>query len=458
MNEHEVTDSLPGSNDLKLGIGYSSILRVALPLMLSGFIQSVLSMTDAHFLGRYSQLAYEASGSAGLWYITLHMAFIGMGDGAQILMAQKIGEDDSTGVARVFQSAFFNFIVIALLLTFVIHIVVPSLMHSLVTNSALAEAELSFLKIRGYAFWASIITMTIQSTYLATGRTSVVLISAAIVAGSNVLLAWLLVFGFGSVKPMGLEGAALASTLAEILGMLFLLGSLLSGKLKTMYPFWKNWLVTRVQIFENIRVGFPLLLQGMVALSVWTVFFIWIEQMGSHDLTVSLNIRYLYFLAFIPIWGFAAATKTYIAQAIGAKDFASLPIIQRRIQVLTIAFLFLSFHGAIFYPEKLIWLVNNNPSTIDDSARILRIISGSILIYGISSVYFQTVSASGNTRVTFLIECICTFLYILSAYLLIKVWNAPLHIVWLVEYVYFLTMGICSVTYLRFFNWTKETL
>ncbi len=439
-----------------LDTGYSSILRVALPLMLSGFIQSILAMTDARFLAQYDSLAYVASGSAGLWYITLHMAFLGMADGAQILMAKRIGEKDYKGVARVFQSAFFNFTLIAIILTLLIHTVVPSLMHKLVSNNELVAAELSFLKIRGYAFWASIITMTIQSTYSATGKTTVVLISAAIVAGSNILLAYLFVFGFGSIEPMGLEGAAMASTIAEILGMLFLLISLLAGKLKTIYPFWNEWLVTLKQLREHIKVGFPLLLQGVVALSVWTVFFIWIEQMGSKELAVSLNIRYIYFLAFVPIWGFAAATKTYIAQFIGAKDFEALPIIQRRIQLLSILFLFVSFHGAVFYPETLIKLVNDDPRYIHESAQILRIISGSILIYGIGSVYFQTISGSGNTRVTFLVECISTLLYLVAAYLLIKVWKTPIQSVWLVEYVYFITMGAASFFYLKLFNWTKE--
>lgn len=439
-----------------LDIRYSSILKVALPLMLSGFIQSVLAMTDAHFLSDYSTLAYDASGSAGLWYMTLHMVFMGMGDGAQILMAKRIGEKDATGVARVFQSAFFNFVVIAIVLTILIHTVMPALMRSIVSNEELLQAELSFLRIRGYAFWASIGTMTIQSVYYATGRTTVVLISAAIVAGSNILLAWLFIFGFGSVEAMGLEGAAYASTLAEILGMLFLLVNLLAGKLRNTYPFWKGWLVSGKQVLEHIKVGFPLSLQGIVALAVWAVFFVWIEQMGRFDLTVSLNIRYIYFLAFIPIWGFAAATKTYIAQYIGAKDYTVLPIIQRRIQLLTVGFLILTFHGAVLYPELLIQLVNKNQEYVTESARILRIVSGSILIYGLSSVYFQTISGSGNTRVTFLVECICTFLYILASYLLMKVWHAPIHLVWLVEYVYFIAMGVSSITYLKFFNWTKE--
>lgn len=439
-----------------LDIRYSSILRVALPLMLSGFIQSIISITDAAFLGHYSTLAYDASGSAGLWYITLYMVFIGLSDGAQIVMAQRIGEDKPAGVSGAFQSNFVLLLIAAVLVTVFVQLFMPEFLHYMVANKELANAELSFLEIRSYSFWAATIGLTVQATYLATGKTTLVLFSALIVATSNIILDYFMVFGIGPFPEMGLEGAALASTIAEILGMLFLLGSLLLGKLKYSYPFWKAIVVSGTYLKQNLKVGLPLLFQGLVALSVWTVFFIWIEQMGTNELTVSLNIRYLYFLAFIPIWGFAGATKTYIAQYIGAKDYASLPIIQRRIQLLTIVFLVITFHGALLYPETLIRLVNNHPDHIRESAQILRIISGSIIIYGLGSVYFQTISGSGNTRVTFIVECIATLFYLVAAYLLIKVAEAPLHLVWLVEYVYFITMGLASLAYLKLFNWTKE--
>lgn len=439
-----------------LDIRYSSILRVALPMMLSGFIQSIISITDAAFLGHYSTLAYDASGSAGLWYITLYMVFIGLSDGAQIVMAQRIGENKPEGVAGAFQSNFVLLLLAAVLVTVFVQLFMPEFLHYMVANKELANAELSFLEIRSYSFWAATIGLTVQATYLATGKTTLVLFSALIVAASNIILDYFMVFGIGPFPEMGLEGAALASTIAEILGMLFLLGSLLLGKLKYSYPFWNAIVVSGSYLKHNLKVGLPLLFQGLVALSVWTVFFIWIEQMGTDELTVSLNIRYLYFLAFIPIWGFAGATKTYIAQYIGAKDYASLPIIQRRIQLLTVVFLVITFHGALLYPETLIRLVNNHPDHIRESARILRIISGSIIIYGLGSVYFQTISGSGNTRVTFLVECIATCFYLTAAYLLIKVFEAPLHLVWLVEYVYFITMGVTSLGYLRLFNWTKE--
>jgi multidrug resistance protein, MATE family len=433
-----------------LDIRYRIILAMALPLMLSGFIQSVLSMTDAHFLADYSKLAYDANGSAGLWYITMHMAFIGMADGAQILMANRIGEGDESGVAKVFQSTVLNAFFIAVILTLIVQLAIPHMVHYVVRDKALADADLSFLEIRSYAFWASVITLSIDSFYYATGKTTMVLIAAAITAVSNIFMDWVFVFGRGPIPAMGLEGAALASTLAEFLGAIFLVAVLAAGKLRRQYGLWEKIVVSYRQLRENIKVGAPLLMQGLVALSVWVVFFTWIEQMGSDELTISLNIRFVYFLAFIPIWGFASATKTYIAQYIGAGELKMVPVIQRRIQLLTVVFMFVTFHGAVFYPEALIRMVNGDPRYVEQSAFILRLVFASIIIYSLSSVFFQTVSASGKTRVTFLIECLATGCYLITAYILIKVVHAEIRYVWFVEYAYFITMGAASYLYLRF--------
>jgi multidrug resistance protein, MATE family len=441
-----------------LDIRYKSILTVALPMMLSGFIQSVISITDAAFLSRFSKLAYDASGSAGLWYITMYMVFIGLGDGAQIAMAQKVGEKNERGFAAVFQSNFVILFIAAIVLTLLVQLGMPALMNYLVTNNELAQAEQSFLEIRSYSFWAATITISIQASYLAVGKTTLVLITSLIAALSNIVLDYFLVFGIGPFPRLGLEGAAIASTTAEFLAMLFLLGTLIGGKLKKQYPVWKENFISKFQLKENLRIGIPLLFQGIVALSIWTIFFIWIEQMGGDNLTVSLNIRYIYFLAFIPIWGFAAATKTYIAQYFGAKEFHQIPVIQRRIQFLTVCFLFLTFHGSLFYPETLIRLVSDQPEHVAKSAQILRIVSGSIFIYGLGSVYFQTISGIGKTRTTFLVECLATTLYILSAYLFIKVWSWPVQWVWLVEYVYFITMGFTSFLYLKWINRTQKEI
>lgn len=438
-----------------LDISYRKILVVALPLMLSGFIQSIISITDAAFLGHYSDLAFEASGSAGLWYITLHMVFLGLSDGSQIAMATAVGENEPKRFARYFQSNFLWLFFAAIIMTCFVWAILPQLVGEVVTRKPLAEAETRFLQIRSLAFWASVITLSIQSAYMALGKTTLVMAAAIITALSNVLLDYAWIFGHFGFPEWGLEGAAAANTLAEYIGMTFLLLSLLFGKTRKDFPIFKQLNEYRTSIFHVVKLGYPLVFQGLVALSIWTIFFNWVEQMGGNNLNVSLNIRHIYFLAFVPIWGFAGATKTYVAQYVGAKEFDKINIIQRRIQVLTIGFLVLVFHGAVFYPDVLIRLINENETNISQSADILRMVSGSIVIYAFVMVYFQTISGSGNTKMTFVVECLATFSYLLAAYLFIKVWNWPIYWVWLVEYVYFIMMGACSLIYLKSFNWKK---
>jgi Na+-driven multidrug efflux pump len=55
---------------------YRTILTVALPLMFSSFIQSIVLITDAAFISRYDVQAFDAVGNGGLVYITFFFQFI----------------------------------------------------------------------------------------------------------------------------------------------------------------------------------------------------------------------------------------------------------------------------------------------------------------------------------------------------------------------------------------------
>ena len=441
-----------------LDLKYSTILKVAFPLMVSSFIQAVVFLTDAAFLSRYDTISFDASGNAGLIYVTVFLALSGMADGSQIIIARRIGQDKLSAIGRVFGTSIITHILIALLLFGFIQLIMPNLLLSYSKHQDLAKAQISFISYRSYALFFAMISLSIQAFLFATGKTSIVLISAIITAFSNVILDYFMIFGVSIFPEMGLEGAALASTIADGLGMFFLVGYISFSKLNKEYGLFNHFSFNLLSFKELIKIGSPIMFQGVLALSTWTIFFTWIEQIGKFELTVSQNIRAIYFLAFVPIWGFSATTKTYISQYIGKGDFASLKIIQKRIQFLTVLILFIVFHGALFYPEKLISLINPSVVFQEKSGEILRYVGISIFIYGFSTVYYQTINGSGNTNVTFIIEMICVSVYIIAAYLLIKVFQLDIFWIWSVEYVYFISMGTLSILYLRFFDWKNKVL
>ena len=439
-----------------LELRYKTILTVALPMMISGFIQSLVLITDAAFISRYSTEAFDAVGNGGLIYITMYMCLLGMGDGAQIIIARRIGEERPEAIGRIFGSSVLMNCLLATVFFSILYFIMPGAILGYSKNQEIAVLQGDYIQIRSLALFFSMITIAIQAFFLAKGRTVVVLIAALITALSNVFLDYGLIFGEMGLPEMGLKGAALASTIADGLGMLFLLVYLYFSDEKRKYQLFSFFSYNFQSMKELLKVGSPLMLQGFLALGTWTLFFTWLEQKGQFDLTVSQNIRSIYFLAFVPILGFAGTTKTYISQYLGAKEFDKIPVIQRKIQLLTVGFLILTFHGAILYPETLILMINPEEIYLKTSAEILQLISCSVLLFGIISVYFQTIHGSGNTLHSMLIEFFTVFIYSVFSFLFIKYWNFDVYWIWTIEYIYFGVLGLLSILYLRYYPWKNK--
>ncbi|MDC3253177.1 MATE family efflux transporter, partial [Crocinitomicaceae bacterium] len=383
-----------------LDIKYRTILSVAIPLMGTSFIQSIVMITDSAFLSRYSITAFDAAGNGGLIYITVFIALMGMSDGAQIIMARRIGEKKENLIAQVFGTTLITNFLISLLLFCAIYLFIPDLINGITKHHDIAKGEIDFIQIRSYGLFFSMISLTIYAYFIAQGKTYVVFLSAVAIALANLTLDYALIFGNLGFPSLGLQGAALASTISDGLGMLLALAILTFGNSRKHHKIFSEIKFNLESIRRLVGVGGPIMLQGLVALITWTAFFVWIEQMGKYELTISQNIRSLYFIAFVPIWGFAGTTKTYISQYTGLNAYTKIKIVQRRILLLTFVFLILLFHGAILYPKHLVELINPNTEYIQASAEILRFIFGSILIYGLGNVFFQTINGGGNTKFT----------------------------------------------------------
>lgn len=441
-----------------LNLSYRTILSVAIPLMGSTFIQSIVLLTDSSFLSRYDTLAFDAAGNGGLIYITMFMTLVGLNEGTQILMARRIGEKRESLLPRIFGSSIIiNFFIAAILFLFS-WFILPDIISSNARNMELGQMQVDYVQIRSYGIIPSTISLAILAYFTSTGKTLMILINSLIIAFANIGMDYTLIFGHFGFSEMGLDGAAIASTISDYIGLVFLVIAIFLQPTARKHEMLSKFRVKWSTIKKLFILGSPIMLQGLTALLTWTIFFFWIEQMGVFELTVSQNIRSLYFLAFVPIWGFGATAKTYVSQYIGRKDFKSIAIATRRIQLLTVIFLFVIFHGALFYPEKLIALVNPEQEFIATSAETLRFLFGSMMLYGFCSIYFYTISGSGNTRYTLIIELISVFAYIVCAYLFIKVFKWDIYSVWAVEYVYFGVIGILSISYLKFFNWKKKQI
>lgn len=436
---------------------YRKILLIAAPLMVGTFVQSIVTFTDAIFVSQLGQINIGAFGNGSLFYLAVLMFCRGLADGTQIIIARLNGEQNIKAIGTTFLNAQSFQLILSTIVFFLIQIFSSKITIEISDSTEIASAMNDFLSVRAFGLFFAAQHLALVAFFMGLGRTNIILYSALLIAACNIVLDAVFINGLGFIPAYGLKGAPLASTISEAIGFAYLFYHLYANKAFSKYNYRLN--LGRIQLkkhYNLIKLSLPLMLQGVVSLSTWLVFFTLIEHMGKSALESAQNIRYMYFLAFVPIYGFGATTKTVVSTLIGRGNQLQIPHIQKRLILLTIGFMFIVFHGALFYPETLIQLIDRNPTitpeVLADSSFILQFVFGSIIIFAITVVYFNSISGIGKTQITFLIEVIAIIAYLVGCHLFFNEWHWNIREVWWVEYIYFTSMGICSFVYFRFYH------
>lgn len=439
-----------------LELSYKRILLMALPLMFGTFVQSTIAITDGAFVNSLGNIAYGAVGNGSLVYMALFMLCRGLSDGTQITIAKKYGEEKYTEVGQVlFNSQFLQLIltgVIFVVFFFFSEIIILKIAKSKEIGLAMSE----FMQYRSWGIFFAGLMISMNAFYIGLGKTNIIIFSTLLLAFTNIILDYGLIFGKLGLPELGMIGAPIASSISEALTFLFLF--IYALKAPSFGRFAYNMKVKLSRLFINplLKLSYPLMLQGLVSLSTWLIFFSMIEHMGPENLQVAHNIRYMYFFAFIPIFGFVSATRTYVSYLVGRNEQVKIPIVQRRIILLSVASMVLLFHGALLYPEYLISIVEHSSEfsseIMQQSADTLQFISGSILIFAIAMIPYHSVAALGKTRESFLMECLSIVVYLFFCYLFIEKWQWDIVNIWWVEYIYFGSLGILSISYLFYYR------
>lgn len=436
-----------------LNLSTKSILKVTVPIMLGTFIQNIVLITDSVLVNRLGTTDFDAANNAGLLYICFFMLLRGLGDGTQIQIAKEYGQSKFEGIKNTLSNSFLLQIILSCILFSFLFFFKDVFLNSVVKSDAIKLKMELFLDYRSWGIFFAGLQVSIIAFFIGVGRTNIIIASTLILAFSNVFLDFGLIFGMFGLPNMGLKGAALASTISEGLTFVYLFINLLYNPEFKEFHF--NPLKEKIYTLKTkllLKLSYPLMIRGFISLSTWFVFFSLIEQMGELELESAHVVRNLFFLTFIPIFGFGSSTRTYVAYYFGRGDYKNIKKAILKLIILSTIFYVIIFHGAILYPEILVRLITKNELIIDTSAQILHIIFWSMLLYAVVNVIYNTISALGKTLLSLFIEIIAISLYLISTYLVILKWNWSIVNIWYVEFIYFLTLGILSFIYLYYYN------
>lgn len=436
-------------------ISYRNIWRISYPLILSFFATTVINVTDTAFLGRISDVALGASALGGVYFLIFLMAALGLGIGAQIIIARYHGEGKVNRIGSIFDHLLYLMLILAIALIVLHFAIAPPLLDRLIASPAILQSTLDYLSIRTIGFLPAFFMLAFRSFLTGVSTTRPILYASIIMAGTNFVFNYLFVFGNYGFPRMEIEGAAYASVLAESLSLVYLIGWVMQKKLSVQYRCFQFPKPSLKETRTILKIAAPVMVQHVISLGSWLTFFLIIEGMGERPLAISNVVRSGYSVLMVPLIGIGQATQTLVSSLIGQGGIHLMrKLVTRLISISVVASTSLVLLNLI-EPRIILSIFTNDISLISESIPIIYVISISIVIFSFAMILLSVISGTGNTLMTLLIEVSTLAIYLTFTYALVKVYHAPLNIVWTSEIVYFLFIGLFSAIYLWSGRWKK---
>tara|TARA_R110001592_G_scaffold125325_1_gene335217 strand:- start:630 stop:1961 length:1332 start_codon:yes stop_codon:yes gene_type:complete len=434
-------------------VSYKKIWQISLPIIISGVAQNVVNVTDTAFLGQVSNVALGAAGNAGILYFVIIITGMGFTTGAQILIGRRNGEQNYNQIGKITDHTFYFVVPFALLLFTLVQLFSGSFLAGITKSEEILIAANQYLDYRIWGIFFAFINFTFIAFFVGTTQTKILSYVTILMMLVNVILDYTLIFGHFGFTPMGIEGAALASTISEGVAFLFILGYTVTKVDLNKYLLFKFQKLDTELFARLFKIGSPIMLQNFLSLSSWFIFFMIIEKIGETELAISHIVRSIYMVLMIPLFGFSNATNTLVSNLIGeGRTDSVLPVI-KKIVLLSLGCTFILSLVCFLFPAFLVSFYTTDINLIAMTVGTLRVINFTMFFFSISFILFNGVTGTGNTKASLLIEFINIVIYLTSAYYIGITLQSSLPVVWASEFIYFGCLGLLSYLYLKKGNW-----
>ncbi len=440
---------------MELNISYKRIWHIAYPIIIGSVAQNLINVTDTAFLGRVGAVALGASALGGMFYFVLIMLGMGFGTGTQIIIARRFGEGSKHLIGKTFDHSLYFMLPLSLLAFLILYFLSAPILRLVVSSDAIYEASVRFLDYRVYGIFFAFGQVLYRSFYIGIARTQVITWSTLVMALVNIVLDYALIFGHWGFPEMGIEGAALASTIAEIVALVYLVVYTHYRQHQKNYKLYQFRIWDKLLFVRNFKLAYPIMLQNFLSLTVWFAFFLLVEKLGEQSLAISNIIRSVYIVLMIPIWGFASAANSMVSYLIGMRRQDMIFVLIKRILLMATGGVLLIVLIGMISPTTIIGIYTNDQDLLLHTIPVLYVVNLSSLALSFGFVLFNSVLGTGKTNVSFLIEMMVLSMYILYVFTLVNFFKVTVVEVWTAELVYGTMMASLSYLYLKKGKWTE---
>ncbi|WP_330375360.1 MATE family efflux transporter [Inediibacterium massiliense] len=296
-----------------------ALIKLAIPITGTAFVQMAYNMTDMIWIGRVGSKSVAAVGTAG-FFTWLAMAFILIPKtAAEIGVAQSIGKEDIKSAKGYVQNTIQLIILLAILYGAVILLFRNELIDFFnIGDQEVIEKAIDYLVIVTLGFVFYFLNPVLTGILNGYGNSKTPFIMNCIGLVANMLLDPLLIFGLGPIPALGVKGAAIATISAQLIVTIsFILN--IRGKFILFNNFSLFKKPEMDYMKKIIKIGSPVGFQN----GLFTIFSMFIARIVAHWGPVPIAVQkvgaQIEAISWMTAGGFSTALGTFVGQNYGAR-------------------------------------------------------------------------------------------------------------------------------------------
>ena len=394
------------------------LITMSWPIMLSMFIQALYNMVDSICVSHVSDADFLALSLAYPVQILMIAVCVGTGVGFAAVLSRKLGEGKPEEAVQVACHGYVIYFISWVAFVVVILVGTGPFFRAFSSDPVVVEAGIQYLTICGVFSFGMCFQFVAERILQASGHPMQYMLVQGVGALLNIILDPVFVFGLN----MGVVGAAVATVLGQISGML--VGVFLVCRCKEMHITFRGFRFNRRLVGEIYRIGFPAILVQSLS-SVMSFGLNYILQLFS---ATGVLIAGIYFkvqsFVFMPVFGINNGLTAIASFNYGARNRERVASSIRFALVLGVGVMAVgAIIVAVFAHFILAVAFDAAPETLRQGIPALRIVAPSFVLAGVSIVHSSAFQALGRSSYSLLISLLRQLVLVLPLAALICLWD-----------------------------------
>ena len=373
-----------------------AIFILAVPMVLEMLMESIFAIVDIFFVSRLGANAVATVGLTESAMTIIYAIGMGLAMATTALVSRRIGEKKKKEAGEVAFQAIFMAVIVAVLIAIPGVIFAREFLQLMGAPDEVIEQGYMYPAIMFGGNMIIMMLFIINAVFRSSGDAAISMRVMWLANIINIILDPLLIFGYGPFPELGLEGAAIATTIGRGTAVLYQFYLLWSGKYRIRL-YWDNIKLKFSVMWKLLKISGGGILQNLIATSSW-IFLMRIIAVFGPDVIAgyTIAIRIIIFPLLLA-WGLSNAAATLVGQNLGAKQPE-----QAEKSVWITGYANMVFMGIIglffvFIPEFWIGIFVDEGAVLTNGVLALRIISIGFLCYALGMVLMQSFNGSGDT-------------------------------------------------------------